>query len=101
MVAAPPYYPKFSPLFFCFYPLPLKSLASVMKAAKISGYLFLRDSSDPVIVADNCPTLKTEKWSVEDAVKVVESELAFRNIMGMHQQGCGGLGLSKLPVLPY
>jgi len=38
-------------------PLPLKSLTWVMKAAKISGYLLLQDSSDTV--SNNCPSLKT------------------------------------------
>jgi len=54
-----------------------------MKASKISGHLLLRDSSDPV-VADNCPKLKSGKWSVEDTVNVGESELTFREIMGIH-----------------
>jgi len=70
----------------------------MMKAAKICGYLLLRDFSDPV-VSNNCPNLKTGKWSVEDSVKVVESELAFREIMGLHQQGRSGLGLSKPLVI--
>jgi len=80
-------------------PLPLKSLTAVMKASKISGHLLLRDSSDP-IVANNCPKLKSGKWSVEDTVNVVESELTFREIMGIHQQGRSGLGLSKPPLVP-
>jgi len=69
------------------------------EASKISGHLLLRDSSDP-IVANNCPKLKSGKWSVEDTVNVVESELTFREIMGIHQQGRSGLGLSKPPLVP-
>jgi len=69
-----------------------------MKAAKISGYLLLQDSSDPVV--SNNPNLKTGKWLVEDSIKVVESELAFREMMGLHQQGRSGLGLSKPLVIP-
>jgi len=70
-----------------------------MKASKISGHLLLWDSSDPV-VAGNCPKLKSGKWSVEDTVNVTESELAFREIMGLHQQGQSGLGLSKPHIVP-
>ena len=71
-------------------PLHLKSFTSVMNAAKISGDLLLRDSSDPV-VAGNCPTLKTGKWSVEDAVKVHGNAptRSFRT-----------RALLKLPILP-
>jgi hypothetical protein len=50
-----------------------------MKSAKISAHL-LCDSSDPV-VSKNCPKLKSDKWSVEDTVNIVESELTFRQIM--------------------
>jgi len=50
-------------------------------------------------VSNNCPNLKTGKWSVEDSVKVVESKLAFREIMGFHQQGRSGFGLSKPLVI--
>ena len=70
-----------------------------MKASKISGHLLLRDSSDPV-VAKKCPKLKAGKWSVEDTVNVVESELMFREVMGIHQRGRSGLGLSKATVAP-
>jgi len=42
-----------------------------MKATKISGYLLLRDSSDPV-VSNTYPNLKTGKWCVEDSVKVLD-----------------------------
>ena len=80
-------------------PLPLKSLSSVLKAAKISGHLLLRDSSDP-IVANNCPNLRSGNWSVEDTVNVVESEMTFREIMGSHQKGRSGLGVAKPPVVP-
>jgi len=52
------------------------------------------------VVSNNCPNLKTGKWSVEDSVKVVESELSFREIMGMHQLGRSGSGLSKPLVIP-
>ena len=39
-------------------PLPIKSLTSILKAAKVSGHLLLRDSFDPV-VNTSVPHLKT------------------------------------------
>ena len=50
----------------CF--LPLHSLSSVLKTAKISGHLLLCDSCDP-IVANNCSKLRAGRLLVEDTVK--------------------------------
>ena len=70
-------------------PLPLKSLTSILKSCKISGHLLLRDSNDPS-VANNPVTLKSGLWKVDDAVKSVESDLNFRQIIGQPQIGKAG-----------
>ena len=49
-------------------PLPIKSLTSILKAAKVSGHLLLRDSLDP-LVNTSVPHLKVGEWKVEDVVK--------------------------------
>ena len=62
-----------STLSLCFYskaspsPLPINSLTSVLKSAKISGHLLLHDSQGP-LVENSIPQLKTASWHVEEAV---------------------------------
>ena len=80
-------------------PLPVSSLTSVLKASKISGYLLLRDSNDPS-VSQNCPEVNAGRWSASDSVKLAESELAFRDIMGYQQQGRSGFGAFKKKSRP-
>ncbi|XP_057310008.1 uncharacterized protein LOC130648007 [Hydractinia symbiolongicarpus] len=65
-------------------PLPLKSLSSVLKSAKISGYLLLRDSADP-LVSGSPPDFKAGHWKVDQTVKSAESQLEFKKILGFHQ----------------
>ena len=80
-------------------PLPLKSLVSVFKSAKVSGHLLLRDSDDKFISSDP-PSLKSGAWSVSDAVKEAESCLLQNKIIGYHQSGRAGFGSIKSAPSP-
>ena len=85
------FYSKSSPC-----PLPIKSLTSVLKAAKISGHLLIRDSKDPV-VSTCSPTLKSGAWKAEKAVNVAEKELKHNLLRGHTQHGRTGLGFLRVP----
>ena len=80
----------------CFYssaspcPLPIRSLTSVLKSAKISGHLLLRDSKDP-LVSSFAPKLKTGQWKVDEAVASTESDMHLNQICGHYQFGRQGL----------
>ena len=65
--------------------LPIKSLTSVMKSAKVSGHLLLRKSSDQCVSGTNID-LKSGKWKVPDAVREAESTLEFKKIIGYISQ---------------
>ena len=80
-------------------PLPIRSLTSILKSAKISGHLLLRDSKDP-LVSSTPPALKAGRWSVGKAVQIAESEVRVKAMMGPPQFGKAGLGLSKAFKLP-
>ena len=82
-------------------PLPLKSFTSILKASKVSAFLLLRDSKDP-LVSSSVPTIVTgTSWHVEDAVNDAEQELSFREKFGHFQYGRAGLGLvPNKPVPP-
>ena len=81
-------------------PLPLKSFTSILKASKVSGYLLLRDSKDP-LVSSSVPNILTgTSWHVEEAVKVAEQDLAFREKFGHFQYGRAGLGLVPFKPIP-
>ena len=80
-------------------PLPIKSLSSVLKSAKVSGHLLLRDSVDPA-VSSNVPVLKAGAWSVSEAVVEAERKLDFKKVLGYHQTNRAGLGSFKLPETP-
>ncbi|XP_057316863.1 uncharacterized protein LOC130657891 [Hydractinia symbiolongicarpus] len=73
-------------------PLPLKSLSSILKSAKISGHLLLRDSAD-LLVSDSPADLKAGHWKVDQTVKSAESQLEFKKILGFQQFGRVGLTL--------
>ena len=62
-------------------PLPIKSLTSILKAAKVSGHLLLTDSLDP-IVNTSVPNLKVGEWKVEDVVKQGEDKIEFEKVLG-------------------
>ena len=77
-------------------PLPIKSLTSILKAAKVSGHLLLIDSSDP-LVNTSVPHLKVGEWKVEDVVKI---RLGLRRF-GYHQHNRRvGLGFIKQTEVP-
>ena len=81
-------------------PLPIKSLTSILKAAKVSSYLRLRDStdsSDP-LVNTSVPHLK--EWKVEDVVKQGEDKIEFEKVLGYHQNNHAGLGFIKQTEVP-
>ena len=62
-------------------PLPIKSLTSILKAAKVSGHLLLRDSLDP-LVNTPVPHLKVGEWEVEDVVNQGEDKIEFEKVLG-------------------
>ena len=81
------------------YPLPIDSLISILKSAKISGHLLLRGSQDP-LVANCIPQLKTGSWHVEEAVTTTEGDVKNKLISGHHQFGRKGLGYCSGPKTP-
>ena len=63
----------------------------MLRAAKVSGHLLLRDSSDP-LVKTSVPQLKVGQWIVEDVVKQGEEKIDFERVLGYHQHNRAGLG---------
>ena len=80
-------------------PLPIKSLTSIWKSAKVSGQLLLRDSSDPVVAEANI-SLETGKWNVPNSVDSAENKLKFNKILGYHQTYKGRFGSLSIPEVP-
>ena len=80
-------------------PLPIKSLTSILKAAKVSVHLLLRDSLDP-LVNISVPHLKVGEWKVEDVVKQGEDKIEFEKVLGYHQHNHAGLGSIKQTEVP-
>ncbi|XP_057310622.1 uncharacterized protein LOC130648588 [Hydractinia symbiolongicarpus] len=76
-------------------PLPIKSLTST----KISGYLLLRHSKDPILSALN-PTVKAGTWRANEEVDTVVSELNCKAMVGPIQYGKAGIGVTKRDVIP-
>ena len=80
-------------------PLPIKSLSSVMKSSKVSGFLLLRDSADEAISSSNF-SLETGSWDVAEAVTAAESRLEFQKVLGYHQTNRAGFGSIHIPGIP-
>ena len=80
-------------------PLPLKSLSSVLKAAKVSGHLLLRDSTDQKVAEANI-NLKCGNWKVGEEVGKAEDLIEFKKILGYHQTSRAGFGSFSIPELP-
>ena len=80
-------------------PMPIKSLLSILKRAKISGHLLLRDSSDPLISGCDIK-LKSGKWEVAEAARAAETEVQYKTMCGPAQLGKSGLGLHKSKLVP-
>ena len=86
----------------CFYhadyqfPLPIKSLTSVLKASKISGQLLLKHSHHPLV--SSCPPkLQTGSWEVEKAVNETKQDIKLQQMSGYHHQGRHGIGYRTPP----
>ena len=58
-------------------PLPIKSLSSIMKSAKVSGQLLLQESADPY-VSEAKVLLKSGNWSASEAVEEAKFQANFR-----------------------
>ena len=80
-------------------PLPIKSLTSVLKAAKVSGHLLLRESADEFVSSCN-PPLKSGFWNVAQEVISAESRLEFQKLLGYHQTNRAGFGSFHQPEIP-
>ncbi|MGY8822248.1 MAG: reverse transcriptase domain-containing protein [Pseudomonadales bacterium] len=80
-------------------PLPIKSLSNIMKSAKISAFLLLRDSKDP-FVSSAVPKLKSGSWNVESNVLQAEQHMKLKKIQGATTKNKSGLGIIKSPIIP-
>ena len=86
----------------CFYSsaspcsLPIKSLSSALKASKISGYLLLRNSQDP-LVSSCVSNLRTGTWKVEDAVLSCENDIKISQVRGNGHYNKHGLRSTTTP----
>ena len=77
-------------------PLPIRSLTSILKSAKISGHLLLRDSKDP-LVSSTPPALKAGRCSVGKAGLVKSLPLnCLKRISAMHTGKSSPIRLRKL-----
>ena len=74
-------------------------MTSILKAAKVSGLLLLRDSLDP-LVNTSVPHLKVGEWKVEDVAKQGEDKIEFEKVLGYHQHNRAGLGFIKQTEVP-
>ena len=81
-------------------PLPIKSLTSILKAAKVSGHLLLRESADEFVASCN-PALRSGFWNVAETVVTAESRLEFQKLLGYHQTNIAGLGSFHQPEIPH
>ena len=80
-------------------PLPIKSLTYILKSAKISGHLLLRESSDP-LVSGQVPGLKAGCWKVADIVRQSEAQLEIQEIQGQHPINRAGFRSVPLKPIP-
>ena len=75
-------------------PLPVRSLASVLKSFKISRHLLLKHSQD-ASVSSCVPKLQAGNWQVVEPVWACETYLKHKSITEHHQHSCHGLGYIK------
>lgn len=78
---------------------PIKSLSSVFKSSKSSGYLLLRESSDPNVPLVD-PLVRAGNWDIARSVSEAESEIQFQQILGPAQSNRAGLRSTKFPTVP-
>ena len=88
-------YSKHSPC-----PLPLKSLASIFKSSKVSGFLQLRDSADQTISGSRI-NLFSGNWDMNAAVDDAESVLFFQRSSWAYPNRQGRARLPTDDTLPY
>ena len=81
-------------------PLPIKSLTSVLKPAKVSGHLLLRESADEFVASCN-PALKSGFWNFVEAVVTAESWLEFQKVLGYHRTNRAGFGSFHQQEIPH
>ena len=72
---------------------------SILKSAKVSGHLLLRESSDTKISDSTCQ-LKSGHWKVAEDVVEAESKLEFQKVLGYHQSSKAGFGSIRHPTVP-
>ena len=93
------------PQIICLYsssspcPLPIKGLSSVLKSAKVSAQLLLRESSDPYVSESNI-SLSAGKLKISEVVQTAENFLDFKSIIGYHQSHRAGFGSLSIPEVP-
>ena len=81
-------------------PLPVKSLSSILKLAKVSGQLLLQESADPVVSKVKA-LLKSGNWLPSQAADEAKKRLSFKQIVGYHQHHRTGFGSISIPeILP-
>ena len=80
-------------------PLPIKSLSSVLKSAKVSGQLLLNESVDPYVSSSNV-SLSAGNLNIPEVVNAAENKLNFKNILGYHQSHRAGFGSLSIPEVP-
>ena len=81
-------------------PLQFSSLSNVLLASKISGYLLLKDSNDP-LVSSAYSDASLCKSSIKSNVDTAEGAIDFKRKFGQPQKGKAGLGYNPIkPFLP-
>ncbi len=75
--------------------IPISSLTEEFKCSKVRLEMTLTESRDPC-VSQTAPTLVTgRKWNPTAATHQAKADLRHRDIIGIVQQGRGGLGLGE------
>ena len=81
-------------------PLPIKSLSSILKSAKVSDQLLLWDSADPC-VSEGKVLLKSGNCSASEVLEKTKKRSSLKQILGYHQSERAGFGSTSIPkVLP-
>jgi len=75
--------------------LPLSLLVEEFKTAKTRLVLTLRDSPDERIRDAGIVTRTGRKWSATETVRLTESSLKHKDIVGMTAVGCQGIGATR------
>ena len=84
--------------YYLISPCPLP-ITSILKSSKISRYLLLHDSKDPLLSSVS-PNLKNGHWKAASATQNTEAELNFRKVRGPLHLGRSSLGNVKPTPVP-